>query len=51
MSNEELLFVVGEQFRVREIVGDVLLIEKIGDVNKPYFVSAEVLCSISNFCL
>lgn len=51
MSNEGLRFVVGEQFRVLEIVEDVVLIEKIGDVNNPYFVSAELLCSISNFCL
>ena len=51
MSNEGLQFVVGEQFRVLEIAGDAVLIEKIGAANNPYFVSSEFLCSISNFCL
>lgn len=30
MSNEGLRFLIGEQFRVLEIVGDAVLIEKIG---------------------
>ena len=50
MSNEGLQFLVGEQFRVLEIEVDAILIEKIGDKNNPYFVTAELLCSISNFC-
>lgn len=49
MSNEGLQFVVGEQLRVLEIAGDVVLIEKIGDTDNPYFVSADLLRSISDY--
>lgn len=48
-SNEEIEFVVGDQFRVLESDGDSVLIEKIGDSNNPYFVSAEVLHNISDY--
>lgn len=48
-SNEGVKFSVGEQFRILEIDEDAVLIEKIGDKNNPYFVSAELLCSLSNF--
>ena len=49
ISNENLKFSVGEQFRVFERDGDAVLIEKIGDKNNPYFVSAELLYAISNY--
>ena len=48
-SNEGIEFPVGTNFKVLEIDDDSVLIEIIGDKNNPYFVSAEFLCSISNF--
>lgn len=48
-SNEGVQFEVGDQFHVLEITGDIVLIEKIGDLNNPYFVSADLLRSISDF--
>lgn len=49
MSNEGLEFKIGDQFRVLELDKDAILIEKIGDNNNPYFVSAELLKNISDF--
>ena len=46
-SNEGLAFSVGDQYRILELDGDAALIEKIGDKNNPYFVSAKFLNSIS----
>lgn len=48
-SKEGLLFKVRDQFRVLEVDGDAALIEKLGDNNNPYFVSAEFLKSISDY--
>ena len=48
-SNEGLAFAIGDQFRVLETDGDAVLIEKIGDKNNPYFVSAELLHRISDY--
>lgn len=48
-SNEGLQFAVGDKFNVLEIADDAVLIEKIGDNCNPYFVSAALLHSISNF--
>lgn len=48
-SNEGLHFSIDDRFRVLETAEDAVLIEKIGDTNNPYFVSADVLQSISNF--
>ena len=48
-SNEGLLFKVGDQFKVLEVDGDAALIEKLGDNNNPYFVSADFLKSISDY--
>ena len=45
--NEGLAFSVGDQYRILELDGDAALIEKIGDKNNPYFVSAKFLNSIS----
>jgi hypothetical protein len=49
ISNEGLLFNVGDQFRVLEKDGDAALIEKLEDDNNPYFVSASFLSSISDY--
>ncbi len=49
ISNEGLVFEVGELFKVLESDGDAVLIEKIGDNNNPYFVSAELLEKISDY--
>ncbi len=48
-SNEGVNFPVGCQYRVLEKDGDAVLIEKIGDENNPYFVSANFLHTISDF--
>jgi len=48
-SNEGLVFNTGDMYRVLEIDHDSVLIEKIGDKNNPYFVSTELLKSISDF--
>jgi hypothetical protein len=48
-SNEGLDFKIGDQFKVLEVDGDAELIEKLGDNNNPYFVSAEFLKSISDY--
>lgn len=48
-SNEGLQFEVGDQVRILAVDGDAALIEKIGDANNPYFVSAKFLGSISDY--
>ena len=48
-SNEGVNFPEGCQYRVLEKDGDAVLIEKIGDENNPYFVSANFLHTISDF--
>ena len=48
-SNEGLLFSVDDTFKVLEIDGDAALIEKIGDENNPYYVSARFLRGISDY--
>lgn len=48
-SNQDLVFKVGDKFKVLEIDGDSVLIEKIGDSNNPYFISSNFLKSISDF--
>lgn len=48
-SNEGLLFSVDDTFKVLEIDGDAALIEKIGDENNPYYVSARFLRRISDY--
>lgn len=48
-SNEGVEFPVGTKFKVLEIDGNSVLIEKIGEKDNPYFVSAEFLSTISNF--
>lgn len=49
VSNEGIIFIAGNQFKVLEKDQDCVLIEKIGDSKNPYFVSAEFLRSISDF--
>lgn len=48
-SNDNVQFVAGDQFRVLETADDAVLIEKIGDANNPYFLSADFLQAISDF--
>lgn len=48
-SNEGLEFKIGDQFKVLETDKDAVLIEKIGDSDNPYFISAELLKNISNY--
>ncbi len=50
-SNEGLLFIEGDTFKVLEVDGDAALIEKIGDDNNPYFVSRMFLSRISDYKL
>lgn len=48
-SNDGLIFSVGDTFQVLERDKDAVLIKKLGDGDNPYFVSAELLCSISDY--
>jgi hypothetical protein len=48
-SNEGLEFKIGDPFKVLETDKDAVLIEKIGDSDNPYFMSAELLKNISNY--
>lgn len=48
-SNDGLVFSVGDTFQVLERDKDAVLIKKLGDGDNPYFVSAELLCSISDY--
>lgn len=48
-SSEGLIFNVGDSYQVLERDKDAVLIKKIGDTNNPYFVSADLLYSISDF--
>ena len=49
VSNEGLTFEVGDSFKVLELDGDAVLIERIGYANNPYFVSLELLEEISDY--
>lgn len=49
ISNEGLILNVGDKFRVLESDKEAILIEKIGDSNNPYFVSVDLLRSISDY--
>lgn len=49
VSNEGVVFNEGDTFKVLERAKDTVLIEKVGDLNNPYFVSSEFLQSISDF--
>lgn len=48
-SNENVKFSVGDKLRILEKDGDSILIDRIGDHNSPYFVSAEFLSEISEY--
>ena len=48
-SSEGVKFVIGDQYIALDQDDDSVLIEKIGDDNNPYFVSAGFLRSISNY--
>ena len=46
---KNLMLYVGDTYRILESDGESVLIEKIGDTNNPYFVSADFLRSVSDF--
>ena len=48
-SNEGLIFNTGDAFFVLETDDDAILIEKIGDLNNPYFVDRKLLNEISDY--
>lgn len=48
-TSKVVKFKIGDQFKVLESDGDAVLVEKIGDENNPYFISAEMLRKISNY--
>lgn len=48
-SNEGVIFSIGDTFQVLERDKDAVLIEKNGDNANPYFVSAKLLQSISDY--
>ena len=48
-TSKVVKFKIGDQFKVLESDGDAVLVEKIGDKNNPYFISAEMLRKISNY--
>lgn len=48
-SNEGVEFKIGDSIRVLDIDKDVVLIEKIGDDNNPYYVSMEFLSDITDY--
>lgn len=48
-SNEGVCFAIGNRYRVLERDNESVLIEKMGDKNNPYFVSADFLRTVSNF--
>lgn len=46
---KNLLFDLGDKFKVLESDGDAILVEKIDDPNNPYYVPNDYLRSISDF--
>ena len=48
-DNNGLVFCIGDKYKVLERDGDSVLIEKLGDINNPYFVSCDFLTSISDY--
>ena len=49
VDNQNLEFNAGDKFKVLETDGTAILIEKMGDKNNPYYVSANFLRTISNW--
>ena len=48
-TNKAVKFKAGDQFKILQSDGDAVLVEKIGDKNNPYFVSAKLLRKISDY--
>ena len=48
-GSKDLILNIGDTYRILETDGESVLIEKIGDSNNPYFVSADFLRSVSDF--
>ncbi len=49
IDSNGLVFKVGDNYRIINHDADAILIEKLGDDNNPYFVSADFLKQISEF--
>ena len=49
IDSQGLTFKVGDTIRILETANDVILIEKVGDNNNPYYVSLDFLKSITLF--
>lgn len=49
VNKNGLKFCIGDKYRVLESDDGSILIEKLGDLNNPYFVSADFLRTISDF--
>ena len=48
-GSKDLILNIGDTYRILETDGESVLMEKIGDSNNPYFVSADFLRSVSDF--
>lgn len=48
-SNENVEFLIGDKIRILGRDGDAVLVDKSGDSNSPYFVSAKLLSEISGY--
>lgn len=48
-SNENVKFLIGDKFRILGKDNDAVLIDKLGDSNSPYYVSAKLLSEISEY--
>lgn len=48
-DSQGLTFKTGDKIRVLETADDAVLIEKVGDKNNPYFVSADFLKTITTY--
>ena len=49
VNNDGLTFNVGDEIKVLESDGKAVMIEKTGDSNNPYFISADLLREISDY--
>lgn len=48
-SNEGVEFKTGDKFKILEIDGEAVLIERLDDENNPYYISVDFLRSISDY--
>lgn len=48
-GSKDLVLNSGDTYKILESDGESILIEKIGDSNNPYFVSADFLRTVSDY--